>query len=688
VTVATAPQRTASAWDSFYADWVEPVVRFGTPALVAFVLLLVLVRVLTRVVVGVSDESGSERWHGGYWLAIAGLAIAAVDASVTLPLSFDDGYDRAVQTMLWLTIGLLVLCGLLLVVLFAQPARTRDLAVYGGALFAAFVLVGLAVYFPDRWHEPIAVAVWAVLLAAASVVVAARVRGLNIGLMIQAHNKDGADDAGLGEYVRVRLHALGSQPPRGIDLSQATDVSSLPDGALGLLPEGTLAKLGALLVQLVQPATPWRVVVCEQGDGSISVVMIRNGKVAETAVIRRSVLNLPAALAGPASNLALRTAAAAFVLLKLSERHVRLQRGLGGATDWRSVATQVIATDPSVTSADVKIELLTNAVAFDAGNLAAYAGLVAVGYRNQGTDLDYDAWLVHLLDRIDERADARDDLMAIRLRTLFNLSVIRLNRAMRDPDQAPTALVAADESATRLARLLYDIRDRRELAPLAAEIGTATWLLRASIHQLDSGFDSPDGEEPTAALSLLAYYERACLRMLQGRIDAALDDLFLATRGATMRTAARTDPSFAILHDQDLSARAHVDRFKRLVGDPVPAELFEIAPVKRRRKALERNGIRSAEQLASTTVSRLVDDVGVPSGEARVLQELAMLHGVVTDAGLVFLLLQVHIGTRAELRRRLATGEDLHADLIEAARGWAVVAPSATTARSWRTDQH
>jgi len=644
----------------------------------------VLVRVLTRVVVGVHDESLSPGWDGAHWAGVLGLAVAAVDAAVTLPLSFDNSYDAAVQAMLWVTIGLFVLCGVLLVVLYAQPTRTRDVAVYGGAVFAAFVLLGLAVYFPGQWHEPIAVVTWAAVLAASASTVAARVRGLHIGLVIQARNKDGADDAGLGEFVRVRLHALGSQPPRGIDLSPSTDVSSLPDGALSLLPEGTLAKLGAVLVQLFQPATPWRAVVCEQADSSVSVVMIRNGKVADTTVIRRSTLNLPAGIGD--AGFALRTAAAAYVLLGLAERHPQLRRGLGGATDWRSVAAQVIGTDPAVTSAAAKIELLTNAVAFDGGNLAAYAGLIAVGYRRQGTDLDYDARLVDLLDRIAARADRHDDLVAIRLRTLFNLSVIRLNRAIANPDLAPTALVAADESATRLAALLDAVRGRPELSQLVTEIGTATWLLRASIHALDSGFDAPAGDEPTAAMSLLAYYERACLRMLEGRVDAALDDLFLATRGATMRTAARTDQSFAELHDQQVASPEHARRFKTMIGDPVPDALFDLAPVKRHRKALERNGIRTAEQLGLATVHRLVDDVGLGAGEARTVQELAMLLGVVKDAGLLFMLLQLGLGTRAELRRRLAGGPDLRSELIAAARDYAVVAPTDRTIALWRAE--
>lgn len=685
--MATAPQRTASAWDAFYADWVVPVLRFGTPALVVFVVLLIVVRVLSRAVVGTDDQSLSRRWDWSYSLAILGLVVAAIDASVTLPLSFDATYDRAVQAMLWITVALLVACGLLLAALFARPARTRDLAVYCGAVFLAFILVGIAAYFPNQWHQPVAVVVWGVLLAIAAAVSAARLRGLHIGLVIAGRNKHGADDAGLGEYVRARLHALGSQPPRGIDLTQATDVSALPDGALNLLPAGTLAKLGALLVQLVQPATPWRVIVCEQVDGSVSVVLVRNGKVADTVIIRRQLLGLPDALKDPAgANLALRTAAAAFVLLNLAKRHPRLCRGLGGATDWRSVATQVIATDPSVTSADVKIALLTNAVAFDGRNLAARAALITLGYRSQGTEQDYERRLEELQREAERRRDDADDLIPIRLRTLFNLTIIRINTAVSDTTGRAGALRDADETATELVHLLDEADRRPELGQLAGDIRSAAWFLRASITALAGEVRPAGGAEPTTHMSQLAYYEKACLHMLRAEVDSALDALFIALGDPRMRTNARTDPSFRRLHDQDLESLTRVERFKHLIGDPAPEELFDLVPVKRRRKRLERNGIRTAEQLRVTPLSRLVDEVGIRAGEARALQELAVLNHVVNDATLVFLLLQLDIDTRAELRRQLAPENEFRAKLIDAARDYTVVVPTAATVRAWRTD--
>ena len=89
-----------------------------------------------------------------------------------------------------------------------------------------------------------------------------------------------------------------------IQVTQQTDVSTLPQDALSLIPDGILAKLAALFVSLFTPATPWRADVAEQSDGSIVVSILRNGVAADAVVIRASTLWLPdrsASNAGTAS---------------------------------------------------------------------------------------------------------------------------------------------------------------------------------------------------------------------------------------------------------------------------------------------------------------------------------------------------------------------------------------------------
>ena len=248
-------------------------------------------------------------------------------------------------------------------------------------------------------------AVLSAFAAALSGVVIARLRGVQIGLRFQGQAKDGTDDAALGDAVRARLHSLGSETPRGIELTQQTDVSTLPSDALALLPEGTLSKAATLLLGLFQSSQPWKVVVSEQATGGISVSVLRNGLVVKASVIRVRDLGLtpstssPAAEAdkgssssgdSPSSSIApdeaaqLYTAAAALVLCELSYRYAHLRPGLSGAKRWQSIASQSLATDmANGLDQDDRLELLSNAVAFDGRNVSARLALQNMRYRGR-----------------------------------------------------------------------------------------------------------------------------------------------------------------------------------------------------------------------------------------------------------------------------------------------------------------
>jgi len=83
--------------------------------------------------------------------------------------------------------------------------------------------------------------------------------------------------------VRARLYTLACHGPAGIQVTQQTDVGTLPQEALSLIPEGTLTKLAALFISLFTPATPWRANVTEQSDGSIVISILRNGVAVDAA---------------------------------------------------------------------------------------------------------------------------------------------------------------------------------------------------------------------------------------------------------------------------------------------------------------------------------------------------------------------------------------------------------------------
>jgi hypothetical protein len=84
-------------------------------------------------------------------------------------------------------------------------------------------------HWPAAWLSgKLAALIYALILAALGAGIVARARGISIGLVIQGHDKTGADDAGLGAFVQARLYSLGSQEPKGILVTQQTDTSTLP----------------------------------------------------------------------------------------------------------------------------------------------------------------------------------------------------------------------------------------------------------------------------------------------------------------------------------------------------------------------------------------------------------------------------------------------------------------------------
>ncbi len=90
----------------------------------------------------------------------------------------------------------------------------------------------------------------------------------------------------------------------------------------------------------------------------------------------------------------------------MSRRYYHLEAGLCGATEWRSVALQVIASDPaSRLSAKDRHAVLVHAVADDRENKAAELALLSDSYRtaNSPDELtDFAAKLEKLLTRLPD----------------------------------------------------------------------------------------------------------------------------------------------------------------------------------------------------------------------------------------------------------------------------------------------
>jgi hypothetical protein len=868
----SSPTDISSAWDAFFHDWVKPLVHFGTPALIVFAVLLILTRVLTGRLVtkdspGIRSAKTSARWPVGvmYWFGVICLLYAAIEATVIFPLARDVMLGKkpkpptappAPLTAVF-SIGMVAAAAVGVWVLYCivgrpswrevyapglserrqsgqrrqrdqrleSPARTKwTLPITAGmALAAGVLIVGIiGLWWRFQWlGDRITPGAYAPLLAALGVVIVGRARGIGMGLVIQGHDKTGGDDEGLGASVRARLYTLASHEPAGIQVTQQTDVSTLPQDALSLIPEGILAKLATLFVSLFTPATPWRADVAEQPDGSIVVSILRNGVAADAVVIRASTLWLPdrsASNAGTASTaddtspaasgspagsgppgpatapdwtVELRTAAAAFILLTLARRYYHLRAGLSGAQDWRSVAMQVIATDPACRlSADDRRELLANAIAEDDGNFAAQLAYLYTSYRDTAGERE-NRLFAGKLSKLLEIVPNEEGMWPLRLRLRCNLLAAKLNEAAwferrddrpcsnspkiakdasepiyKEAAEVRDALRAAAEQAVYLVVFWQDPENRRAFPELWDDMDVAVTIYaeavrvewaRRFVDPMEPSWKKCEdrGDYNQAKITLLARYERACTLVGCASISAenqrsqlyteALDVLEMVTAVRNFRTVARTDPSFAELHDIDKikkvlcptsavgckpetvkvlapcatkealadkyasplgSAPDIVERFKSLTGDSCPAEFLALPVFTKHREAIEERGIHDAaalRQKAATLASELSITYDVVAQWLKVADLYIWLRTVppacreaddaakrdaITTA-LVFLLMKANLDSlpalRQELREELSNGlGQFRARLIDCARPWAVVVPGEQDIRCWQ----
>jgi hypothetical protein len=846
------PTDISSAWDAFFHDWVKPVVHFGAPALIVFAVLLVLTRVLTGRLVtkdspGIRSAKTSARWPVSvmYWFGVICLLYAAIEATVIFPLARDVMFGTKPKPPTAppapltadFSIGMVAAAAVVVWVLYCIAGRPPWRKVYapglsgrlesyartgwavpitaGMALVAGVLIVGvIGLWWRFQWlDDRVTPGTYAPLLAGLGVVIVGRARGIGMGLVIQGHDKTGGDDAGLGASVRARMYTLASHQPAGIQVTQQTDVSTLPQDALSLIPEGILAKLAALFVSLFTPATPWRADVAEQSDGSTVVSILRNGVTADAVVIRASTLWLPDRAAGNAGTAStaddtrpaadgssagsgpagpgtasdwtveLRTAAAAFILLTLSRRYYHLRAGLSGAQDWRSVAMQVIATDPACRlSVDDRRALLANAVAEDDGNMAARLAYLNTSYRNTA-DQHENRLFAERLSKLLEILPNEEGMWPLRLRLRFNLLAAKLNEASwferRDDGPRPNSLdVDNDKDLARVREVLCEAAeqaghlvvfwqdpenqkafpelwdDMAVAVTISAEAVRVEWERRFIDRMDDSWKECEDrSDRKQAKITLAARYGQACTLVGCAAISAenqrsqlytqALQVLEMVMAVQDFRTVARTDPSFAELHDIDkiervlrpasalgcrpetvkelapcatkealadkyasplASAHDIADLFKGLTGDPCPADFLALSLFTGHRPAIEERGIHNAAALRQKA-GPLASELSITNDVVARWLEVADLYtwlrtvppafdeaedaakrDTITTA-LVFLLMKLSLDSLPALRQELNNGPgQFRARLIDCARPWAIVVPGEQDIRCWQEE--
>lgn len=769
--IALTPSDIANTWNGFFSDWVKPILQFGTPALIVFGVLLVVARILTRALVRVNakGQRSAGRWSRlgmglTYWLGVGCLLWASVEAAIMFPLGVAMTPTLAswsARVSILLGSAGLALVLILFTVIGTFPTGLTEVYLDLSLVAGTLILIGMMGESRDRpWLDghP-AQAIFALVLAVLGILIVGRARGIGIGLFIQGSDKTGADDAGLGAFVRARLYMLGGSGPSGIEFTQHTDVSTLPGDTLALIPEGVLAKLASLFLSLFKTATPWGVEVSEQPDGSIIVCVKRNGKIAEAEVLRARTLWLPEQQQGqdatPDWSTELRSATAAFVLLTLSRRYAHVEAGLAGATNWRSVALQVIATDQACRlSQQDKKDLLVRAEAVDSKNRAVQLARIFMSYRSAADRAETKRFadqlsdmLVSILADINRKPRGNQGLRPLELRLRYNLLATWANYAAfislpghrecsknapdgSDEALARDAILAAGNQAVELLALWRTkaiqkacpgLRQEMECAvTFAAWAITVDWSRRFIDEFPLKGIDSADPIELGGNITLLARYEHACglvPRIPEEQHPAecysrVLDELEMAVADRASRIWARSDPSFALFHDVDeiesslsgasraMDAANLAERFKGLVGNPVPSDFLTLSPLAGHRDALEKCGVNSADDLSQAEPAGLIADLGIGRGEAARLLRLAHLylqirgdmppdsaHAVNREqraTALVHLLLAANLDSTTAVREAAKLPDDeLKQRLINQARPWAVAAPGRDAIGCW-----
>ena len=526
------------------------------------------------------------------------------------------------------------------------------------------------------------------------------------GVQFDVMSEDGSADTTACAFLAGRLNSLGTKPPRGFDLPEGTDVTSLT-GVLTLLPGGgMLSALANFLLARVQ-VTPWRAVVTLINQDQLLVTLHRNGRLVKTVLADRKSLFFPGPVSGQDSagtpsyvqaidRYDMLTASAAIILVSmaLADKRSPLQTGLNGATSWESVAGQVLATEQGLSGNEgLSKALVERAIDVDPGNLAAQVARINIDGRRASDAVSRKDFAVRISALGSRRELTEPGYEALRLRVLYSSAAGWCNVFLDDQD--PVTWHEACNWTNRFINDLYVTTGRRRLSvrsavrplqSLAVSMQPTAYILWAALGRftlnLPSGgyislrrFRAVVEEWNPAGMqtSGIAYAE-ACLAAGKGDYDTALRNLKQATDVDTgLCQWARRDPSFAEL-------RAHCAKeFLAIVGDRPPESFTGVEPMVSHAAQLSDIGVHTAADLRDMTSTDagqqlFAQAVGVPQLVIARWRNIAMLASIPNgpDTGQLDLLIAVGVDSLKALRA--AVDEDI-SKLVKDLRAAAAYSP-------------
>ena len=420
----TRLQSAKASWDSWSKKYTTPSGAIASVCAALLALLLILARLATPLVVSPQTQPTRERHRKLIW----GAGLLLTFAASTTPFLVADsalanpGATWPVVTLLATAIVLWLLEPQAGATSIGQTPAHRQSQSSGWNRVRLLVgIVGILATvseFLTTLGAPSGLQLSALIAGASSAIIGTALvslaRGLALALRVQVFSTQGAADVAAGRLMVARLENLGSQRPAGLLTAEGTDVTDLPADALTSVPSGVFAKTLFDVLRLVTPGSPWRVEVTFTSSETISVTVSRNRVAVPNGSLIISIADFPddatytkssteegaVAVSADNRNVAdeLLTAAAAHVLMVLSQSHTQLKTGMCGADTWSALAMHAIAARGR-SSDSRRVKLLERAIDGSPNYLLARLALL-----NTMAEDSADAWFSY--------ANHLDDLWA------------------------------------------------------------------------------------------------------------------------------------------------------------------------------------------------------------------------------------------------------------------------------------
>ncbi|MDH2392970.1 hypothetical protein QCN29_30175 [Streptomyces sp. HNM0663] len=582
--------------DRFYRDWALPLGRLVVVAAVGMLVLYALAGVCSRWLVKV-DAVAWPAWVRRTMGSVGAFLLFA--AAVMAPLFAMFSPFAPTWTQCWVGALVIGLVGVGAAALVLWAARGDEWRRWRALLLSLdiIMLAGiLAVLLSSALSYDVRLMFVYITLTVIGVLLTAAALGQNLRLQVEVQQSDGSVNASSSDYLLARMKGLGTETPQSLRKSTSTPgttpLSQIPVEELSALPAGKIVGTLTRLFFALRPDLTWRARVTLVDDNRIAISLSRNGQQAASTVFSRPDLHLPKEDQERAKAQML-TGAAAFILVQLSAVHEELQDGLYGASQWRSVALQVIASSKSLLADNeardaTKVQLLAKAVDEDPQNELALFEYLWASYGLQPHEETDFGGFARAIDaqyhrcEISKVSDDREGWMPLKIRILYSSATQWVNGyidAGGTDEGRATMLVSARESADELNRLC----DPSKVAWKGKELCHQQAAMRPHARNLVECFNAlqetteagqvtaqHSHEEPHTSPRLA--YDHACTHMLIARrrnlseearrqqMEYTIQDLQYAIVTERDKKEAQGDPCFTELRSDP--------RFQRLVSTP------------------------------------------------------------------------------------------------------------------------